>query len=144
MNNKYDAILVFDNQINEGHRLSSGPASGVDHGPGNYVDIDDPKLYTSNSIGRYLQNAFTNLGQGYWGEVSDFGKWIAVTVGHHNYVTGRTATKTFLIVFNMDKKYSSVVMSTSTKWRTITSPDQAVSYIKSCAGLLSNETNRKL
>lgn len=144
MNKKYDAILVLNTPVNEASRIIKGQPSGTEHGPGNYVDIDDPQLYMTNNIGRYLSNAFTNLGQGYWGEVSDFGKWIVVTAGHHNYATGRTSTKTFLIVFNHDKNYSSVVMSSSTKWRTITSPDQAISYIKSYVSQLSNDTNRKL
>ena len=145
MDKKYDAILVLDNQINEDVRINKKiQPSGVDHGPGNYIDIDDPRLYATNNVGRYLQSAFTSLGQGYWGEVSDFGKWFVVTIGHHNHITGRTSTKTFLIVFNHDKKYTSVVMSSTTKWRTITDPGQAVSYIKSCAALLANETNRKL
>lgn len=144
MNNKYDAILVLNEPINEATRIVKGYPSGAEHGPGNYVDIDNPQLYMTNNIGRYLSNAFTNLGQGYWGEVSDFGKWIIVTAGHHNYATGRSSTKTFLIVFNHDKNYSSVVMSSSTKWRTITSPDQAISYIKSYVSQLSNDTNRKL
>lgn len=144
MDKKYDAILVFDEPINEASRIKPGMADGSMHGPGGVVDIDDPKLRANDSLGRYIQQSLTSMGYGFWGEVSDFGKWVVVTVGHHNYITGKTATKTFLIVFNHDKRYTSVVMTSSTKWRTITSYDQAVSYIKSCANLLSNETNRRM
>lgn len=143
MNKKYDAILVLEEPVNESSRIIRGQSNGSDLGPGNYVDVDDPKLRSNDSLGRYISQVMSNMGNGYWGEVSDFGKWVVVTIGYHSYITGRSCSKTFLIVFNHDKRYSSVVMSSSTKWRTITNPGEAVSYINSCANQLASEANRR-
>lgn len=144
MDKKYDAILVFNEPINEANRIKPGTNAGTHHGPGNYVDVDDPAHYTSNALGRTISQAIDNLGYGYWGNVTDFGKWVVVTVGYHSYMTGRSCDKTFLVVFNFDKRYSSVVMSTSTKWRTINNSGEAISYIRSVANQLAGEANRRL
>ena len=43
-------------------------------------------------------------------------KYIVVTVGYHNIITGRSAHKVFLIAF--EDKGNGIVMSTMSKWRT--------------------------
>lgn len=144
MDKKYDAILVFNEPINEASRIKPGQTAAGYHGRTNNVDVDDPAHYTSNALGRSIAQALNNMGDGYWGEVTDFGKWIVANIGYHSYITGRSCTKTFLIVFNNDKNYSSVVMSSSTKWRTITNYSEAISYIRSVASQLAGEANRRL
>lgn len=144
MKEKYDAILIFNNQLNEASRIKPGVNNASHRGPNNYVDVDDPAHYTSNAIGRIISQSIDNMGYGYFGEVTDFGKWVVVTVGYHSYITGRSCTKTFLVVFNNDKNYSSVVMSSSTKWRTITNHSEAVTYIRAAANQLASEANKRL
>lgn len=140
---KYDAILYIDPLINEDDRYNakSKPDSGV-YGPGKYVDVDDPKLYTNNSFGRVLSNTINGFGTNYFGEVSDFGKWVVATVGYHDHISGHTAKKTFLVVFK--DKGDGLVLSSSTKWRSISGVDQAASYIRSVCSSLQSEAQRKL
>lgn len=140
---KYDAVLYLDSLINEDDRYHARKSPvGADSGPGIYVDIDDPKMYANNNFGRVLQSMINNFGSGFFGEVSDFGKWVVATVGCHDHISGKTSTKTFLIVFK--HKGDGIVLSTSTKWRTISGVDQAASYIRSACSALQSEANRKL
>ena len=99
---KFDAILyvtpdendVFeaDSRLMTTKQNSASPA-----GPNGYRI--DPALWGSNTFGSSLQSSIGNLGTGWWCEVTDFKKYIVVTVGYHNIITGRTAHKVFLIVF---------------------------------------------
>ena len=82
------------------------------------------------------------FGSEFFGEVTDFGKWVVVTVGCHNHASGRTSTKTFLVVF--EHKGNGIVVSSSTKWRSISGLDQAASYIRSACSSLQTDASRKL
>ena len=152
---KYDAILIYDANkfINEavGDERSFtgknvGPGKNVSTVP--YMWYDDPKLYASNAFGRMMLNDLNNWKQGYSAKVTDFGKWVVVEVTYHHHVTGRSASKTFLVVFDGGPKGTDkgggMVLSTANKWRTISGYGQASSYIKSASGALESATSQKL
>lgn len=140
---KYDAILYIDPLVNEDDRYSArkSPESS-NKGPGIYVDVDDPRMHANNNFGRALQSSINGFGSNYFAEVTDFGKWVVATVGYHDYIAGHTSQKTFLIVFK--DKGDGLVMSSSTKWRSISGVDQAISYIRSVCSALQSEAQRKL
>lgn len=144
MKQQYDAILYVDNieNINEDNRTNprSGQV-GVDSGPGIYIDVDDPRMYSAFNFGKAVQNDLNNIGRGYFGEVTDFGKWVVATVGYHSVITGKTATKTFLIVFK--KESDGIILSSNARWRSISGYSQATSYIKSVCSSLEAEANRR-
>ena len=161
MNNisKYDAILVCD--VNdfimeaEGSfgdpRSYTGPSTGPSGKAGaksGYFWYDDPKLYASNAFGRMMLQDLNSWKQGYSAKVTDFGKWVVVEVTYHHHVTGRSASKTFLVVFDGGPKGTDkgggMILSTANKWRSISGYGQACSYIKSASGALESTTSQKL
>lgn len=151
---KYDAVLVCDaNDIilesgdpRTTHVDPIGP--GVTKSVGPHWYYDDPILYASNAFGKSIAYELNGWRQGYTAKVSDFGKWVIVEVTHHNHITGRSASKTFLIVFNADikgaDKNTGIVLTTANKYRTISGYSQATSYIKSVASSLESATSQKL
>ena len=139
----YDAILYIEPSINEDDRFPT--KTGIDaspHGNTSYVYWDDPKLWANNAFGRLLRNELNNMGNGFSAEVTDFAKWVVVKVNHHDYITGRTSSKTFLVVFN--NKDAGIVLSTANKWRSISGYSQAVSYIKAASQVLKNSSSQKI
>ena len=155
MNNisKYDAVLVMDyNSINEAYgdeRSYTGAGPGKNVGKVPYMWYDDPKLYASNAFGKMMLNDLNSWRAGYSSKVTDFGKWVVVEVTYHHHVTGRSASKTFLVVFDVDESNGSVktggyVLSTANKWRSISGYGQAVSYIKSACSALEGATSQKI
>lgn len=150
---KYDAILVcnIENIISEGfgdERSYTGAGYGKNVGKVPYLWYDDPKLFASNAFGKMMLNDLNNWKTGYSAKVSDFAKWVVVDVTHHNHVTGRSASKTFLVVFNGGETGKDpgggLVLSTANKWRTISGYSQAISYIKSAAAALESSTSQKI
>lgn len=149
---KYDAILVcnYEDMINEwdDRAYTSTAVDGTDYRRQTSWDWDDPKLYAQNAFGRLLQMDLNNWRTGYSARVTDFGKWVTVDVTHHNFLTGRSASKTFLVVFNGgpkgNDKAGGIVLSTNNKWRSISGVSQASSYIKSACSALENSTSVKL
>ena len=150
---KYDAILIcnVDDFINEAFGddrsySTTGPGKNVGKVP--YLWYDDPRLYASNAFGKLLLNDLNNWRQGYSAKVTDFGKWIVVDITCHNHVSGRSASKTFLVVFDCGPKGTDkgggIVLSTANKWRTISGYSQASSYIKSASGALEAVTTQKI
>lgn len=156
MNSKYDAILICNiddivNDINESYgdeRYYAGAGPGKDAGKVPYLWYDDPRLYASNAFGQLMLNDLNNWRKGYSAKVTDFGKWVVVEVTHHNVITGRSASKTFLVVFDGGLKGTDkgggMVLSTANKWRTISGYSQASSYIKSASSALESSTSAKL
>lgn len=137
----YDAILYVMPQINEDER-SVTTTTALGRFGQQYVGVDDPKMYDQFSFGRSIQRDLNSMGEGFSAEVNDYGKWVTVDVFHHNVITGRTSKKSFLIVFQ--RKGDGIVLSTHSKWRTISGASQAVSYIRSAASALKNDTSTKL
>lgn len=148
MNNEQtiDAILYLDpDLIKESVDPRTMPGKhilGYDTGPGGTVNWDDPKLYMSTNFGKQLQNSLNSIGNGFWAEVSDFGKYVTVTVGHHNTASGRSSTKHFVIVFQKDGV--GTIFTSSTKWRSISGVSQAASYIKSLSGAIESSTANRI
>lgn len=150
---KFDTILIcnIDDIISEAHgddRIHTHDIPRADKGIVPYLWYDDPKLYASNAFGRMMLSDLNNWRDGYSAKVSDFGKWVVVEVTHHNYITGRSASKTFLVVFNGGPKGTDkgggMVLSTANKYRTISGYSQATSYIKSASGALESATSQKI
>lgn len=141
-----DAILYLDpNSIEEGadsRSLTGKHIVGYDTGPDGAVNKDDPKMYMSTNFGKQLQYSLNNIGNGFWAEVSDFGKYVTVVAGYHNTVSGRSSTKHFIIVFQKDGV--GTIFTSSTKWRTISGVGQAASYIKSLSGAIESSAANKI
>lgn len=145
MQKKYDAILVLDQTINEGYDDRIYSKGGYVSGPKGftqYPDADDPKLYNAYSFGNMVRQSLGNIGQGFSCNVIDFKKWVIVTITHSNHITGRTSSKTFLIVFKSNK--DGIVLSTHNRYRTISGVEQACSYIRSACSALQNDTQSKI
>ena len=149
---RYDAILVcdYDQMIMEydDRVYTSTAVDGTDYRRQTSWDWDDPKIHAQNGFGRLLQMELNHWKPGYSAKVTDFGKWVTAEVTHHNFITGRSASKTFLVVFNGgpkgNDKGGGLVLSTNNKWRSISGVSQASSYIKSACCALENSTSVKL
>lgn len=149
---KFDSILVMDSSVvNEEYgdpRSYTGAGYGKMDGNVPYLWYDDPKLFAQNAFGRMMLADLNSWRTGYSAKVSDFGKWVVVDVTYHHHVTGRSASKTFLVVFNGGPKGTDkgggLILSTANKWRTISGYSQAVSYIKSASTALENATSQKI
>lgn len=141
---KYDAVLVVDTPINESDAriYNKGGYLTSPKGFTQYIDADDPKLYDMYSFGNAVRQNLSNMGQGFSCSVVDFKKWVVVTVSHSNHITGRTSSKTFLIVFKPNK--DGIVLSTHNRYRTISGAEQACSYIRSACSALQNDTQAKI
>jgi len=134
---KYDAILCVEEPTNEsmtdkrmaGNTGTFVPGWGSKNG---YLDYLGPEVTGAFTFGKAVKQGVESNDMSC--EVSDFGPWISVRVTASNVATGRTASKTFLIVFQ--HKSRGIVMSTSNKWRTIDGWQQAVSYIRSASSSL--------
>ena len=153
---KYDAILVCNTddmikEINEAYgdeRSYTGAGPGKIAGKTPYLWYDDPRLFAQNAFGKLMLNDLNSWRAGYSAKVSDFGKWVVVEITYHHHVTGRSASKTFLVVFDGGPKGTDkgggMIMSTANKWRTISGYSQAVSYIKSAVTSLEGATTQKI
>lgn len=139
--NQYDTILIYNPPIiSEDDRLF-GEKPGDYAWKGAGYETPDLKLYDAFSFGKVVRNSLNNMGDGYYNKVTDFGKYVSVTIGYHNILTGRSSEKTFLIDFTL--KGDGVILSTSNRYRTINGVQQAISYIKSAASTLQNNTNNR-
>lgn len=140
---KYDAILCIDEMVceDDSRLFARKQPSGVTKFFKGSADYDDPKLYNNFSFGQTLRSLLNNMGEGFSCKVTDFGKWVTAELTHHNHITGRSASKTFLIVFKY--KGDGIVLSTHNRYRTISGVDQAASYIKSAASTLQGNTQSK-
>lgn len=154
IDSKYDAVLLcnIDEMITEagyGDERSMGRnIANKDAAKSTYFWYDDPRLYASNAFGKMMLNDLNGWRPGYSAKVTDFGKWVVVDVTYHHHVTGRSAAKTFLVVFDGGPKGNSpsdgMVLTTANKWRTISGYSQAVSYIKSASSSLESSTQQKI
>lgn len=142
--NDFDTVLYVVDEVNEDERTYTRgtPDPTLRSMYGGPVDTYLPQQYASNNYGRVLRQALSGMGSGFWAEVTDFGKWVVVNAGHHNYVTGKSSTKTFLIVFQ--RNGDGMILSTANKYRTISGADQAATYIKSSVTALTSDSARKI
>lgn len=142
---KYDGILYIDDIeyiTEDDRRVASQGTVGYDKYFQGSVNWDDPKLYSQFSFGQSLKNALNSMGAEWSCKVTDFKKWVVAEVQHHNTITGRTSSKTFLIVFK--QKGDGVILSTHNKYRTISGVEQAISYIRSASTSLRDSNQSKL
>ena len=141
---RYDAILCIDeNQmIFEDDRMYATKIPSQTKGFGRYYNADDPKMYAYYTFGNILRQSLSNMSPGYSCKVTDFKKWVVVDVTYHNHITGKSSSKTFLIVFK--HKGDGIVLSTHNKYRSISGVDQAISYIKSVCGSLQNDAQNRI
>lgn len=142
---KYDAILYCDDSINESaydDRVYGDNTISQTKGFRVGMDWDDPKLFANNSFGNILKSSLSSMSKGFSNKVVDFGKWVTAEVTYHDSITGRSASKIFLIVFK--QKGNGIVLSTHNRYRTISGVEQAASYIKSACSSLSNSTSSKI
>lgn len=148
---QFDTILYFDGSeqdIFEGgvdprNYNSKLPVGSDKPIKGQYVNYIDPKLYANWSFGNQLKRDVQSLGNNYSCEVSDFGQEIVIRVTHNDVVSGRTASKTFLIIFT-NTKGEAYIKSHSNKWRSVSGLGQAASYIKSICSNLTSATQQKM
>ena len=140
----YTVLYIQPENLNEGadrRSVNTKLVNGLDRGPNGIVNYDDPKLYTATNFGRQLQTMLSNSNN-FWAEVSDFGRYVVVTAGYHNTVSGRSATKHFVIAFDPDGV--GTVFTSATKWRSISGVSQAASYIKSACNPLESSASNKI
>ena len=140
----YTVLYIQPENLNEGadrRSVNTKMVNGLDRGPNGIVNYDDPKLYTATNFGRQLQTMLSNSNN-FWAEVSDFGRYVVVTAGYHNTISGRSATKHFVIAFDPDGV--GTVFTSATKWRSISGVSQAASYIKSACNPLESSASNKI
>lgn len=126
-------VIKLVHPINEVDGRINGKAGYTgtkDYGPNGMPNLYDWRLYSGSGYGRQLQ-AFLSGGNGYSYEVTDMGQYVVVRGTYHNLATGKTTSKTFVIVFDDPKTGDGKIFATSTKWRTVSSINQAANYIKS-------------
>lgn len=144
MQTKYDAILHIEQPlINESdprvYNKGVTPKTTVGYSTNYYAD--DPKMYNIFSFGNAMRQSLSNMGSGFSCQVTDFKKWVVVTVSYSDIITGKLSSKTFLVVFNLKK--DGIVLTTHNRYRSISGVDQALTYIKSsCQSLKSDTQNR--
>lgn len=140
MQKKYDAILHITQAVNENDPRSYNKGKYMSTTVGPFAD--DPKLYNYFSFGNAISRSLNGMGNGYSCQVTDFKKWVVVTVTHNNVITGRSSSKTFLVVFGPDK--DGIILSTHNRYRSISGVDQAITYIRSACQSLSSDTQNRI
>lgn len=140
-----EAVLYIDRPINEMFDPRTvgkkGPQGASLTGPGGKTSLTDYRAWSSAGFGQRLQSSLASLGRGYSAEVTDFGQYVSVRASYHNTVTGKTISKTYVVVFDDINSGDGRVMVTSQKWRSISSFDQAASYIGSSIRSYSGKTS---
>lgn len=124
--------LIYTNICENDKRGMYGKATTGNDVLGASISKYDWKVWSASGFGQRLQRAFSDARQQV--EVSDFGQQVVVRAQQHNPATGRSEAKTFCIVFD-DPRGNGTIWGSSTKFRTIGSLDQAVSYIR---GIINN------
>lgn len=130
MNATFIQIVQPINEADGRLQGRSGATGAADQGPNGMIDRYDWRLWTGSGYGRRLQS-YLSGGGGYSYEVTDMGQYVVVRASFHNLGTGKTVSKTFVIVFENPRIGDGKVFATSTKWRTVSNVDQAANYIKS-------------
>lgn len=130
-------ILVLEDSRNYGKLKTPGTQ---DTTPAGLDYVHDPRVWSAASFGRRLISGLPQT-NGYYSEVLDCGKYVVCKASYVNPATGKGVSKQFVVVFDNPKTGDGNVFCTSTKWRTISSVDQAVNYIGSYIKALAGTTN---
>lgn len=140
---KYDAILMITQPLLEAdNRLYTRKSGGKIGSFGTPHTSDDPRMYNAFTFGNAVRQYFSNMGAGWSCQVTDFKKWVVVTISCSNTITGKMSSKTFLIVFQQNG--DGIVLSTHNRYRTISGVDQACTYIRSACTSLQSETQNRV
>lgn len=102
----------------------------VDKGPSGIINKYDWRVWNGAAFGRQLQGMLRS-GGGYNFEVTDMGQYVACRASYHCVSTGKSISKVFIVAFDNPKLGDGKVFATSTKWRTISTVQQAANYINS-------------
>lgn len=145
----YDVVLYIDNDHNIQEEFAdprTRPAAGTKSlGYGYDIRFGYLKGTQGNqyfNYGSVLRNSLS-LGKEYAVEVVDFGSEIYCKVTYNNSGTGKSASKSFLVVLDLSQKGGKgMVKSSMAKWRSISDVSQAASYIRSYASALSGRTGQ--
>ena len=139
---EYSRILVYeDSRV---HSKTTPKSTDTGFGYSTSYLPDNPILYANNNFGKVLKNELSSLGSEFFSEVTDFGKWVDVRVTHHDYRTGKSSSKTYLIVFDKPSQGDGIIVNTSNRYRTISGVSQAASYIRSSVQALKNDSGRNI
>lgn len=145
---KYDTVLFVKPNINEAYEPTDRRSAGrktisATKGRDNInISYIDPKYYSANAFGQRLRSTLHNMSTGFSSKVTDFGQWVVAEVSYHDTMTGRSASKTFLVVFTDGP--DGMVMSTHNRYRSISGIEQAASYITSACSSLRNSTSSQI
>jgi hypothetical protein len=93
----------------------------------------------SYSLGGQIRGYLSGLGQLYNIEVCDFGPAVSIRVTYNNPRTCKSASSTYLLVFN-SKGGDGHLYTSSARSRTVSDFGQAASYVRSMAQALQNKT----
>lgn len=133
-----DTVIVIQNPVNEKAmdvRMGGSPSATATT---TYVAVPfDPNA--SYSLGGAIRTGLS-LGNRYGVEVCDFGCAVSVRVTYSDAYTAKAATATFLVIFD-SKKGNGTVRSSARKYRTVGNYQDAISYIRACAGALQNKVS---
>lgn len=131
--------LVIKQPVNESDGRLLGKAGNMpsrDYGPG-IINAYDWRLWSASGFGNRLRGMLS-AGDGKKSfEVTDMGAYVVVRAAYHSTATGEGRTKTFVIAFDDPKVGDGKIFTTSTKWRTFSSVQQAASYINSTVNSFS-------
>lgn len=90
--------------------------------------------------GPIIRTQLSSLGKGYNIECIDFGSDIVIKITYTNIQTGRTSGQSFLLKLSSTKG-EGIIKSSEIRYRTVSNLVNAVSYIKTKAGSLKQQTS---
>lgn len=138
-------VLYLQTPINEVDARSgaSGNIAGTgSEGPGGFYGAYDYRVWDGTGYGQILQREANPGGKGYSVDVLDCGQHISVTAHYQSPATGKKISQSFIVVLKSPKSGNGTIFMTSTKWRTVSSVQQAASYIRSSIKTLANLANQ--
>lgn len=141
-----DTIVLYMQSplINEVDTRQTGTkdrAGTANLGPNGYYGAWDWRVWDGTGFGKQLQQ-YLDVGKEYSADVHDCGQYISAVVGYENPATGRKIQQSFIIVLDDPRKGDGTVFLSSTKWRTISTINQAANYILSTIRSLNGITQR--
>ena len=136
----YDCILYIEQSVSEAKldpRLDTSKRSSTYSWTYNEPVFNPIASY---SLGGQIRSYLTSLGSLYNVEVCDFGPAVSIRVTYNNPRTCKSASGTWLLVFN-SKGGDGHLYSSGARQRTVSDYMQAASYVRSVATSLANKTS---
>lgn len=91
--------------------------------------VMDPSMYMACNFGYQLNSYLQGAGRNYSMEVSNFGQFVVVKATYNSPEKVKSVSKTYVVMFNNPKKTVGRVYAGAKKWRSISNPSEAASYI---------------